>query len=209
METVAWREIPAAYVGKKIDEQDYLAAAQVRNTHRAAISVRWRSKEARAEDKSMGRLPDKWHEWMACCPADEYQQANKDGSFICTCDSWYEQSRRQRPSQNRLEAWQAAHAREQELIALEAASVKSIDTGVHIDTIPEIVITKEVNEQQSPEPYLYFRIGGREPEPASGIRLVRRAQGNRPKRARNRIRRRLPTGFEARVSREGRHLCAV
>ena len=194
-----WSEMPESFTGKKIDEEDLLAAAKIRNAHRALMSVRWRSKVARAADKKSGKLHIKWHEWMAC-PADSYQQANKDGSYICVCDSWSDAKRQQRPSRNRMDAWLVLRASE------AALSVKSIDTENIMDTLSVITPTQdEANDRI--KPFIIF------PRLSKGLTsgrgYNRRDQSSRPQRRNNRIKRRLHPSYEARVTRERYHLCAV
>jgi hypothetical protein len=69
-----WRPMPTT------DGLSLKDAAIVRSRHRNLMSLRWRSRELRAEDRAQGRLPANWHDWMMCPADDGY------GSRGCTCD---------------------------------------------------------------------------------------------------------------------------
>jgi hypothetical protein len=79
MTVPAWRPMPKTE--EDPSEEGYRKGALIRARHRTLMALRWRSKEARDEDKKARRLPDDWHEWMGCPGVDQGY-----GSPPCTCD---------------------------------------------------------------------------------------------------------------------------
>ena len=79
MSVPAWRPMPKTEEDDSLPE--YRQGALMRARHRVLMAIRWRSKEARDEDKRLRRLPEDWHEWMGCPGVDQGY-----GSPPCTCD---------------------------------------------------------------------------------------------------------------------------
>jgi hypothetical protein len=79
MPVPAWRPMPKTV--EDPSEPGYAEGSRIRAAHRTLMALRWRSKEARDEDRKARRLPDDWHDWMNCPGVDQGYATQ-----ACTCD---------------------------------------------------------------------------------------------------------------------------
>ena len=104
MPSPPWREPPDTSHLDEDDPAGMLEAARLRNAWRNVMAIRWRNPKCREQDKNLGRLPEKWHDWMHCPAPEGY------GTNGCTCDIWLEKKKRKRYIAPRLRAREEQHA---------------------------------------------------------------------------------------------------
>lgn len=79
MSPIPWQPMPET---EHLEDTAPREAAQIRARYRNQMALRWRTRQARDEDRRAGRLPQDWHDWMGCPGYEGYNGP------CCTCDTW-------------------------------------------------------------------------------------------------------------------------
>lgn len=138
-------EIEPSDLKDLIDKEYVRTGARLRSRYRSYMAVRWRSPEARTEDKSLGRLPEKWHDWMDCPSQEGYMTAEQIAAspshpkLLCTCDHRSREHELQRRQARHQLPDSLAHTRPNYCQPVENQSSLSL-SSLNVEIQPNVMI---------------------------------------------------------------------